>query len=188
MVASLATVAFAAPAAASDADLAIATGTRIVSGVPAGGEVGLTEVAAGPLEGRTCDVLAARRGDGPVHGGNDLLVRSGTGELVLADVEREPGATTQGADPIELGPVVAISLRMGPDEQFTGDLLVELSCRPAVSSFGAPGATDGPHESRLPLTGGDIVVLAAIATGLLGVGALTMAGVRRRRNPTPVNG
>lgn len=184
IVVAIAATALAVPASASDADLVIPIDTLIVAGVAAGDAVELTTVSSGPLEGRTCDARAIRRQGGPVHAGNDLVVRSGTARLLLADVERDPDATTAGAEPIELGGTVTVELAMGPTELFAGDVVVELECRRGseVAALAAPTGERG--QPILPIAGGDIALIVVAAAASVAAGAVIVATVRRRRAPT----
>jgi hypothetical protein len=175
------------PRATSDAADLVVPADTVVSGAAADDAIELTKVSVGPLAGRSCDVRSVRSGDGPVHIGNDLVVRSGASEVLLPDVEREIGVVTEGADPIELDRILVIELMVGRDAAYAGDLVVELDCRPLVSSFASPAGAgdDGGDRGRsaLPLAGADIAPLAFVAGGLIVVGALVAAAARRRGHP-----
>ncbi|MCL1595300.1 MAG: hypothetical protein M3132_13205, partial [Actinomycetia bacterium] len=72
------------------------------------------------LIGLSCVGVAQAINQPSVHPGNDLIVASGDGSIVLKDVEREPGAVTTAETMLTLGPTMSVSVRMGPDEIFSG--------------------------------------------------------------------
>ncbi len=129
------------------ADVDIPIDTVIVSGVAEGNDVELASVASAGFAGQSCTVRAVRDGEGPVHEGNDLSISSGDDTVVLANVEREPAATTDGSDAITLGDVITIELTMGSDEAFAGDIVVEFDCEVAVASASAASGT--PRDRSL---------------------------------------
>lgn len=155
----------AVPSAAQAADLSIPLDTVIDGGVAEGAQVELTTVAADVLTGRSCAMTAVHGGSDAVHPGNDLVVTSGQATARLVDVERSTGATTEASGALVLGEVIRVDLVMGPDEQFSGDVVLELDCdgtavaaaatsadtsaRSATDASG-PSATD---QSALPVTG-----------------------------------
>lgn len=81
-----------------------------------------------------CMVTAHAQNQESVHPGNDLLVRSGTSQVVLADVESEPGGIIEAAELLELGDVIAVSLIMGPDGVFSAGIEVTVECVPDEST------------------------------------------------------
>jgi hypothetical protein len=81
-----------------------------------------------------CMVTAHAQNQESVHSGNDLLVRSGTSQVVLADVESEPGGIIEAAELLELGDVIAVSLIMGPDGVFSAGIEVTVECVPDEST------------------------------------------------------
>jgi hypothetical protein len=81
-----------------------------------------------------CMVNAHAENQKSVHPGNDLLVRSGTSQVVLADVESEPGRIIEAAELLELGDVITVSLIMGPDSVFSAGIEVTVECVPDEST------------------------------------------------------
>jgi hypothetical protein len=152
-LARVATVAVLAPLAVSSvahaADLSISLDTVIDAGVAEGGQVELTTVAADVLAGQSC-VMRAVHGSDEAHRDNDLIVTSGDGTATLVDVEREPGAITEGSGPLILGEEIRVDLVMGADEQFSGDVMLELECDGTAPGTAAAPSADPPD---LPITG-----------------------------------
>ena len=134
------------PPVAHAADIVIPINTviRAGQGYGPGDEILLQTVSTGAYEGRTCSVRAVGQNQTSVHRDNNLIVASGGYSSILYDVERSPGAITEGP-PITLGPVVTVTLQMGPraDGWFSAGINVELTCEapppptPAASATGA---------------------------------------------------
>jgi hypothetical protein len=87
-----------------------------------------------------------------VHPDTDLVVRSGDSEVVAHDIEREPDARTEAEGTLVLGPQVAIYIRLGPLEVFSGGLVVTVECTPT------PGVAScdedvNPHGRTTPPAG-----------------------------------
>ena len=172
------------PATAHAADLTIPIDTSIDSGIAAEEEAELETVATGDLEGATCEVRSVRRDDAQVatNDGNDLVVRSGQDSTTLDDVEREPGAVTEGRA-ITLGATVSVTLVMGEDERFAAGIDVELDCALSEETSAAleqaPPADTAetaaePAEAApadLPATGSDDLVGALVGLVLVVVGS-----------------
>lgn len=78
--------------------------------------------------GHMCEVAAHAENQSSVHPGNDLVVESGTSQVVLSDVESEPGRIVEATELLELGEVVTVSLVMGPDEIFSAGIEVTVEC------------------------------------------------------------
>lgn len=125
----MATAGFAAPPAwAQDQPVIEIPLDTVVRGDP-GSEHELATVASDPEDvGLECDVAAEGVNNESPHPDTDLLVRSGDAEVVVPDVEREPGAVTEAADTITLGPDVSVFVRLGPDGIFSGGLVLTLDC------------------------------------------------------------
>jgi hypothetical protein len=103
--------------------------------VVAAGEGSITVLATTDtppdLIGMSCVGVAEATNQPSVHPANDLIVASGDDSIVLYDVEREPNAVTTAEDLLALGPTVTVSLRMGPDELFSGELVFTIGeCTP----------------------------------------------------------
>lgn len=76
------------------------------------------------LIGASCVGVAVAANQTSVHPGNDLIISSGGTSVVLEDVERAPGTTTPASGELTLGEQVTVDLRMGPDEVFSGGLVI----------------------------------------------------------------
>lgn len=88
------------------------------------------------LIGSSCVGVAKAINQPSVHPGNDLIIASGDGSIVLADVEREAGLTTTTEGVLTLGPTVTVSLRMGSDGVFSAGLIVSIGdeCTPPTTT------------------------------------------------------
>ncbi len=94
------------------------------------------------LVGLTCPVVAAAENQSSVHPGNDLIVASDGDSMVLADVERAPGAVTPGDGTLTLGETITVSLRMGRDGVFSGGMTVTLGdCAPPTTTTTSSSTT-----------------------------------------------
>lgn len=108
------------------------------------GSITVLAVADTPEDyvGLACVGTAEARNQPSVHPGNDLIVTSGEDSIVLLDVEREPNAVTSASSPLVLGSTVTVSLRMGPDEVFSGGLVFTIdSCTPPTTTTEPPDTT-----------------------------------------------
>lgn len=101
---------------------------QIVRGAPGS----TTQVASVPLDpsldGLLCEVRALGLNGDSVHAGNDYVVRSNGSQVVLSDVERAPGVTTEAAGLLELGSSLSVELVLGADGIHSGGITVEVSC------------------------------------------------------------
>ena len=93
--------------------------------------VNTTDVPAA-LVGGTCTVEATGANNESVHPNSDILIASGESATVIADVEREAGASNiPGDSALTLGDSVTVSVRLGPDGLFSGGtLVVDFTCTP----------------------------------------------------------
>ncbi len=82
------------------------------------GRVPVDTSQAGPL----CTWEASVTNQNSTHPGNDVIVRSGDSELLLADVEATEGKVTTNSGSVYLADEVVVTLRMGPDGVFSGGL------------------------------------------------------------------
>jgi len=102
-------------------------------------------VATAPVEqedvGRECTVAVEGVNNESAHPNTDLLVRSGDGEVVAPDVEREPEVRTEASGTLVLGDEVAVFVRLGPDGVFSGGLVVSVECLPAPTTTVATTTT-----------------------------------------------
>ena len=84
------------------------------------------------LVGSSCRATAQAINQPSVHPGNNLIIASGDGSIVLTDVEREAGVTTTTEGTLTLGPTLTVSLSMGSDGVFSAGLVVTIGtdCAP----------------------------------------------------------
>jgi len=87
-----------------------------------------TEPVPAEFAGQSCEVLAISRNQDSVHLDNDLIVASGASQVVLENVEDEPGGVVEAAGTLVLGSEVTVTLHMGPDEVFSAGLDVVVDC------------------------------------------------------------
>jgi len=79
-------------------------------------------------QGMECSVNAVAKNQGSVHPGNNLTVASGGSSVVLENVERQGGISTEASGELTLGPKVTVSLTMGRDKVFSGGMNVNITC------------------------------------------------------------
>ena len=173
------------------------------------------ELATVPVDaadvGLECTVVADGTNNPSVHENTDLLVRSGDSEVTVPDVEREPGAVTEATDTIVLGPDVAVFVRLGPDEVFSGGTVVTVDCSESPTTTESTTTTTAPATTAttelattttmpatsettlhnnpgptLPNTGAgtDGLLVAAGLILLVGAGALVGSAKLRQRSHT----
>jgi hypothetical protein len=144
----------AAPASAQDTTVIEIPLDTVVRGAP-GSEQLLVTAPVDPADvGQECTVVVEGQNNESVHPGTDLIVRSGTSEVVASDVEREPNAVTEATGTLVLGSEVTVSVRLGPDGVFSGGMVVTAECGPPTP----PGATRceelvNPHGLTIPPAG-----------------------------------
>ena len=107
------------------------------------GSVHVLAGAAVPADrvGNRCSVHAISQNQESVHPNSDLIVASGGSSVTLFDVEREGGGRTDGTGMLTLGETVAIEIRLGADEVFSGGFIVglcetEITCRNPALAIG----------------------------------------------------
>jgi hypothetical protein len=114
----------------------------------------LTTTPVAPEDvGRECAVAAEGTNNESVHPNTDLLVRSDTGEVVLADVERAPNVRTEATDTHTVGTEISVAVRLGPDGVFSGGLVVDLDCPPPLPPPIVTPPTQGEVRLRATLSG-----------------------------------
>ena len=117
------------PALAVD-EIVIPVGTVVRA--PEGSLTELASVRINPDDvGQTCLVTVTAENQSSVHPGNDLIIASNGSQVVAKDVEREPGAVTFATGLLTIPNIITVSLLMGPDEVFSGGLVVTFDCTPA---------------------------------------------------------
>ncbi len=80
------------------------------------------------LVGATCTVESEADNQSSVHPNNDVIVSSGTDQVVLEGVEDEPGQISLASGTLTLGTEITAAVRIGPDRQFSGGIIVQLDC------------------------------------------------------------
>jgi hypothetical protein len=107
--------------------------------------------------GRECDVVVEGANNSSVHPNTDLLVRSGDSEVEVVDVEREPDVGTEVTGTIVLDTAVSVFVRFGPDEVFSGGLVVTLDCPTppptTTTTTSAPPEAGPPAVPAQPVVG-----------------------------------
>jgi hypothetical protein len=87
-----------------------------------------TEPVPDQFAGQTCGVSGISHNQDSVHPDNDLFIRSGTSEVVLQNVEDNPGGFVEGAGTLVLDSEVTVTLHMGPEGVFSAGLDVVIDC------------------------------------------------------------
>lgn len=119
--------------AAQDDDFEIIVPISTVVMAPEGSETVLsTTPTPEELIGETCEVSARSENQSSVHPDNDLVVESGGSQIVLDDVEAEPGGVVTATGTLVLGEEIVITLIMGHDEVFSAGIEVRFNCPPAA--------------------------------------------------------
>jgi len=87
-----------------------------------------TEPVPEEFAGHSCGVSGISRNQDSVHPDNDLIIGSGASEVILENVEDEPGETLHAAGTLVLGTEVTVTLHMGPDAIFSAGIDVVIDC------------------------------------------------------------
>lgn len=143
------------------------------------------------LIGSSCTATAEAINQPSVHPGNDLIIASGDGSIVLANVEREAGVATKTEGTLTLGPTVTVSLRMGPDARFSAGLVVTIGddCTPPTTTTTTEPTTTTTTEPPTTTTEvpGPAIIIEKLADpveyGPDGIGHFTITVT----NPGPVD-
>jgi uncharacterized repeat protein (TIGR01451 family) len=131
------------------------------------------------LIGMSCVGAAEATNQPSVHPGNDLIVASGDDSIVLEDVEREPDVVTTSEALLTLGPTVTVSLRMGPDELFSGGLVFTIGeCIPPTTTTTEPTTTTTQPTTTSTQAPGPTILIEKLANpaeyGVDGIGHFTI--------------
>lgn len=103
-------------------------------------------------QGQECSVVAHAQNQTSVHPDNDLLVTSGSSQVVIPDVEAEPGGTVEGEGTLVLGTTIVVSLRMGPDGVFSAGFDVIVDCPPDETTTTTTDVTTTTTEATTTTT------------------------------------
>lgn len=180
----------------------------VLTGQSLGNEVLVaSETVPAGLVGQTCDVQAVAVNQASVHPDNDLIIRTGTSEVDILDVERGTDIVTPATGQVTFGPVVDVYVRMGPSTVFSAGMDVHFFCTPppttpppttappttqptssttASTVPGTPnptttaGRTSSGGTSSLPVTGDDSSRTVMVSLILLAGGTMLVLFARRR--------
>ena len=108
------------------------------------------------LVGATCTVESEADNQSSVHPNNDVIVSSGSDQVVLEGVEDEPGQISLASGTLTLGTEITAAVRIGPDRQFSGGIIVQLDCDTPESGQ-EPTTTVPPTEPPVSVTVEDTV-------------------------------
>lgn len=91
-----------------------------------------TEAVPAQYHGQLCQVESAvADNQQSTHPGNNLIVGSGGGQVVLENVEDQPDGHTVAEGVLTLGPTIVVSLEMGEDHTFSAGMIVSIDCSPS---------------------------------------------------------
>jgi len=103
-------------------------------------------------QGQECSVVAHAQNQTSVHPDNDLLVTSGSSQVVIPDVEAQSGGSVEGEGTLVLGTTIVVSLRMGPDEVFSAGFDVVIDCLPDETTTTTTEVTTTTTEATTTTT------------------------------------
>jgi LPXTG-motif cell wall-anchored protein len=81
------------------------------------------------------------------HPNSDLIITSGATSVTVPDVETLAFASRATNFTLTLGPTIAVQVRLGPDEVFSGGLAVVIDCAAPPTTTVAPTTTALPTTS-----------------------------------------
>lgn len=93
------------------------------------------------LVGASCVVVSEADNQTSVHPNNDVIVTSGTDEVVIPNVEGQPRQVSVAIGTLTLGEQISVAVRVGPDRQFSGGIIVSLDCDGGVETTTTTGPT-----------------------------------------------
>jgi hypothetical protein len=103
-----------------------------------------TEPVPQQFAGQSCSVSGISRNQDSVHPDNDLIVASGASQVILQNVEDEPGETLHAAGTLVLDSEVSVTLHMGPDAVFSAGIDVIIDCAQVTPTTIAMTTTTAP--------------------------------------------
>jgi hypothetical protein len=103
-----------------------------------------TEPVPQQFAGQSCSVSGISRNQDSVHPDNDLIVASGASQVILQNVEDEPGETLHAAGTLVLDSEVSVTLHMGPDAVFSAGIDVIIDCAQVTPTTIATTTTTAP--------------------------------------------
>lgn len=133
LLASMASMALAAPG--FEITIPVDSIVRIPDGEPVGWEtlVGSADVGS-EFQGQECAVRAIAENQESVHPNNNLIVRSGSSEVVVPDVENTPNQVIEGDGTLVLGSSIQVFVQIGADRVFSAGFDVIVDCTPLPPS------------------------------------------------------
>lgn len=84
--------------------------------------------------GLLCTGVVTTANQESVHPGNDLIVETGDSSVRFEDVEDIPGRTITGSGSFVLGGTFTVFLVMGPEQIFSGGLVVVVECEAPITT------------------------------------------------------
>ena len=145
-----------------------------------------TRAVDAALTGATCSASYAARNNGSVHPGTDVIVSSGSSQLVLAGVEDAAGGTVSGSGSLQLGTTVSVSVRIGPDGVASMGASLSLACTPAATtSTTTTAATTTVAPTTTVATVSPTTAVGSDAVGTTVAPTTSVAGASAGPVPTP---
>jgi hypothetical protein len=114
-----------------------------------------TEPVPQEFAGQSCAVSGISRNQDSVHPDNDLIVASGASQVILENVEDEPGETLHAAGTLVLDSEVTVTLHMGPDAVFSAGIDVIIDCAqvsPTTTTIATTTTAPAPTTSEVVST------------------------------------
>ena len=100
--------------------------------------------------GKACEVVLVSTNNESTREGSDLIVQSGTSSMVAENVEHSTAPLTFTST-LTLGTTITVSVRLGPEGQYSGGSNVESNCpltapvaEPAVAVASEPAGVTAP--------------------------------------------
>jgi hypothetical protein len=105
------------------------------------------------LVGRQCAVSVVSHNQVSSHPDSDILVDSGGTQVVVEDVESSPFVVIAGEGTLTVGTNITVSVRLGPDERFSGGMTVTIDCEappPSTTTTSAPAVSGTSAATTSP--------------------------------------
>ena len=114
-------------------DVEVPQGTQVIEG-PAGSTHPFSAPVPSNAVGLTCTAIDIADNNASVHLGNNIILTSAGGQIVMRNVEREPGVTTSGEGTLVLGTEITATIVLSPEPNwydrsiFSGVHIVRVTC------------------------------------------------------------
>jgi LPXTG-motif cell wall-anchored protein len=110
-------------------------------------------------QGLVCSGEAVAENNSSVHPNNDLVLKTGTTEATMLNVEAEEGKVTPLSGTVTLGTEIIVDLVMGPEGVFSGAIVITLDCEepPPATTQPPPATTESPVTTQPPTTEVEVV-------------------------------